>query len=161
MKLSARQDIAAPLAQVTEAMTDFERFERAILRRGGEVTRLDPGAVPGVGSRWQCRLAHRGRSHEIESEITVLEPCRRAVLDSRSGGVSATLTVDLTALAAARTRVVITVEMRPRTVPGRFFLQSLRLARRRINARFSDAVGRYARRIEADAAAQGRRGSAG
>jgi len=154
MKLSARQDIVAPITAVSEALTDFGAFERAILRRGGEVTRTDPGATPAIGSRWHCRISYRGRSHEIDSELTALEPCRRVALHSHSGGVSATLTVDLTALAPGRTRAGIDLELHPRTVPGRFFLQSLRLARRRLDARFRDAIARYARRIEERAAAR-------
>ena len=34
MNLTTREDIDAPIAKVYEAVTDFERFERRLMRRG-------------------------------------------------------------------------------------------------------------------------------
>ena len=41
MKLSTREDIEAPIGTVFDAVTDFDGFERQLLRRGVDVTRDD------------------------------------------------------------------------------------------------------------------------
>ena len=41
MKLASKKDVEAPIAQVWAALTDFETWERAAMRRGVEVARTD------------------------------------------------------------------------------------------------------------------------
>ena len=161
MKLFTRQDIAAPIEAVHAAITDFDTIERAILRRGGSVTREDPPDGPGAGSLWQCRITYRGRERRIETRLAALDPHERVEVRSAVAGIDAFLQLDLARLSPRRTRVRASLELRPTTVPGRLYLQSLRLAKGRIEARFRDQAAKLAKRIGAGGGAdRGRRGQA-
>ena len=70
MEFTSRDDIDVPIDQAFEMLTDFEQFERAALRRGAEVTRLDDLARPGVGARWQASFSFRGKPREMTIAIT-------------------------------------------------------------------------------------------
>ena len=61
MKFSTTEDIAAPAEAVFDAFCDFASFERAAMRRGAEVQRLDHMAVPGVGMAWHAPFDMRGQ----------------------------------------------------------------------------------------------------
>ena len=52
MKLSGRTDIQAPVEFVFDAISDFDFWERAALRRGAEVTRTDKLRQPAPGMSW-------------------------------------------------------------------------------------------------------------
>ncbi len=39
MKFSSKEDIEIPIEQTFDMLNDFEGFERAVLRRGGQVRR--------------------------------------------------------------------------------------------------------------------------
>ena len=65
MKLSTRQDIEAPLADVYAAFADVEGWERAALRRGAEVTRRDNLRGLAVGMGWLAAFIYRGKARKI------------------------------------------------------------------------------------------------
>ena len=56
--------------------------------------------------------------------------------------------IDLMALAARRTRLNITVDLQPRTIGARLILQSMRLAKARLNRRFAERVAQFCTEIE-------------
>ena len=61
MKLSGRTDVQAPVEFVFDAISDFDFWERAALRRGAEVTRTDKLRQPAPGMSWMIRFGWRGR----------------------------------------------------------------------------------------------------
>lgn len=148
MKLTAREDIAAPMEHVFEAVTDIAALERAALRRGIDVVRVDGGGPPGVGSAWDLRFDYRGARRRARTEITGWNPGEQVLFMAEGEGVRAMGEIDLTALAKARTRLVVGLDLRPETLRARLLLQSFRLARTALLARFRDRVAEYARKIE-------------
>lgn len=149
MKLSAREDIAAPMAHVFEAVTDIAALERAALRRGIDVVRVDGGGgPPGVGAAWDLGFDYRGARRRARTEITGWNPGEQVLFVAEGEGVRAMGEIDLTALAKARTRLVVGLDLRPETLRARLLLQSFRLARTALLARFRDRVAEYARKIE-------------
>ena len=54
MKFSTNEDVEAPIDAVFEMLCDFESFERAAMRRGAEVQRVDQLVAPGVGMIWDA-----------------------------------------------------------------------------------------------------------
>ena len=52
MKLEAKHDVEAPAAFVFAQLADFEGWERAAMRRGADVTRLDTLRTVGPGMTW-------------------------------------------------------------------------------------------------------------
>lgn len=144
MKFSTREDIEAPVAEVFARVVDFDHFERQILRRGAQVSRLDDLAASGVGMTWKTRVPVRGRQREIVSEITELSEPTRMVIASQSAGVDSTFLVELLALSRTRTRLRVTLDLRPTNFSARLFVQSLKLAKASLNRRFAERVATFA-----------------
>ncbi|MDJ1006450.1 MAG: SRPBCC family protein [Paracoccaceae bacterium] len=151
MKLSAREDIAAPIDVVFAAITDFAALERQALRRGFDVTRLDSDALPGLGARWEVGFDYRGHRRSTLTEITGWTPDQGVVFATVGEGLRGTGEVDLIRLAKARTRLHMGVDIRPETFRARLLLQSLKLAKPGLSRRFKEKIAALARQIEARA----------
>lgn len=147
MKFSTREDIDVPLSAVYRHVTDFDALERLLTRRGVAIERdaSRPMGVP--GARWMASFAYKGRSHNVESELVALDPEQGYAVESRSGGVVSLTVVDLVALSPKRTRLLVSLELTPTTLSSRLMIQSLRLAKGRLNRRFKSRVGDYANGI--------------
>lgn len=149
MRLATKQDIEAPIADVYRILTDFDAWERAVMRRGTEVSRIDKLQTSGPGMRWASRITYRGTHRDIEIELLQME--HPSLL--RFAGVSTAMeglgSVELMELSAKRTRMHVAFDVTPRTMAARILLQSMRLARARINRTFSQRVARFAAEIEA------------
>lgn len=151
MKLTTRQDIEAPLAQVWQTVADFEAWERAAMRRGVEVERTDALRAPAAGMGWKARFRYRGKERRIEINLTRLEAPHHLDMKVGSPVVEGDVVVELIEMAARRTRMHISTELRPLSLGARLFLQSLRLARARIDRKFNSRAAQLAREIEARA----------
>lgn len=148
MQFTAREDIAAPLGHVFARVTDFAAFERAALRRGAEVRRLDSRTTSGAGMAWHARFSLRGRQREIETELTGYDPPNGIAVEMRSPALEGALMVDLVALSRERTRLTVSLTVKPRTLAARLMLQSLKLARGNIARRFRGRIAHFAQEIE-------------
>lgn len=148
MKFSAREDIAASIDDVFCAVTDVDAFERAALRRGLDVTRLDGDGPPGEGACWDVGFDLRGQRRQAQTTITGWDPEQGVTFFAASDGLRADGLVDLTPLAKARTRLLVSVDLRPETFRARLLLQSLKLARSNLEHRFKSKIAGFARQIE-------------
>ena len=148
MKLSSREDIDAPVEKVFEAVTDFDRFERQLLRRGFDITRDESCAPTEVGAKWQAQIPWRGRTHDVATELVSFDKNSGFAFESQSGGVICLGVVDLVALSKARTRLFVSLDMRPTTLSSRLFIQSLKLAKGTLSRRFKTRVADWAARID-------------
>lgn len=137
MKLSAKEDIEAPIGFVTSVLTDFEMWERAAMRRGADVERLDTLRKPGAGMEWKIAFDYRGKKRKIELKLLTLTPDQRLVFDCMGAPAEAILSIDMAEMGPRRTRVVVNLEIKPRTLAARLFLQSLRLAKAKVTRRFA------------------------
>ncbi|KGB81152.1 MAG: SRPBCC family protein [Confluentimicrobium sp.] len=148
MKFSTREDIAAPVAEVFAAVSDFESFERAALRRGAEVSRTDRLSAPGPGMAWDCAFAFRGKGRRLSAELQQYDAPESMVVLWSSSGLVGTLVLDLVQLSPRQTRMMLQLELKPRTIPARLFVQSLRLAKASLTKRFKRGVRRFARDLD-------------
>lgn len=148
MKLSGRTDIGAPVAFVFAALSDFEAWERAAMRRGADVHRTDKLRASGPGMTWQARFAWRGRERQLQVRLTKLQPTVNLALDFDGPSVEGTLNIELVELSAKRTRMMMQVELKPRTLSARLFIQSMKLAKRRVNRRYDARLQSIALDIE-------------
>ena len=148
MKLSNRQDIEAPIESVYAAASDFAAIERMMAKRGVLVEPDPVSPTSGPGKRWTARAAWRGREHVIRSELVSVDPGQGYAIESISGGVVCMTVVDLVALSRTRTRLLVSMELRPTTLSARLLLQSLRLAKGRLAGRLKMRMGEFAQRME-------------
>lgn len=148
MKLSSRQDIEAPAAFVFDALNDFQAWERAALRRGADVARTDKMKAIAPGLSWLIKFAYRGKDRQLALRLTQLEHPSMMGFFGSGASLDGQADIDLMALAARRTRMSVSVDVRPRTIGARLVLQSLRLAKTRINRRFAERVALFCTEIE-------------
>ena len=147
MRFSAKQDIEAPLDFVYKTMTDFEAWERSAMRRGAEVERTDRLTHIGPGMTWLARFSYRGKVRVFDLRLVMIEP-QALAFTAQSQMVECAAKLDLMEMSSRRTRVHVVVEVSPRTLAARLFLQSLRLARARIDRKFEQRVAQLAANIE-------------
>lgn len=143
MKLSTREDIEAPIDAVYAAVTDFDAFERGLMKRGIDVVRESEAPV-GVGTVWHATPSYRGRPYEVTATLMALEPGQGFTIESHASGLICLAVVDLVALSKSRTRMFAALDLRPTTMSSRVMLHSLKLAKGGLTRRFKERVSGFA-----------------
>lgn len=144
MRIALKQDVALPADATFAGATDFARLERAAARRGVRVTRTDGLATPGPGMSWNLAFRLRGRDRLVHTTLTGIGPPRRAVFAGRSDHLDVGLVISVIALSRDRSRLVVEIDIRPRTLRARVMVQSARMARSRVEARLSAQMRKFA-----------------
>lgn len=148
MKLTAKEDIEAPIGFVNSVLTDFETWERAAMRRGADVERLDRLRQPGPGMKWRVGADYRGKKRVIEIEILKLLPEQNLSFNFSAKPAEGILSIDVAEMGPRRTRLVVNMEIKPRTLAARLFLQSLKLAKAKVTRRFALRLSQVGADIE-------------
>lgn len=148
MKFSTKVDIEAPIDDVFAALTDFDGFERAALRRGADVVRMGQPRPNGVDQVWRVTFAYRGKLRQLTARLVALDRPNVLRFQGTAKSLDGQMLVDLVALSRRQTRVTVTLDIAPKTLPARIFVQSLVFARSRINERFAKRVRTFAQQIE-------------
>ena len=148
MKFSTKVDIEAPIDDVFAALTDFDGFERAALRRGADVVRMGQPRPNGVDQVWRVTFAYRGKLRQLTARLVALDRPNALRFQGTAKSLDGQMLVDLVALSRRQTRVTVTLDIAPKTLPARIFVQSLVFARSRINERFAKRVRTFAQQIE-------------
>lgn len=148
MKFETREDIEMPLEALFARISDFEGYERAAMRRGAEVVRVDNLRAPGEGMRWKAAFDMRGKRRDVEVVLSEYDVPNAMTFDAESQGLDVKMLVELVALSRARTRLSIAITLAPKTLSARLLVQSLKLARGNIAKRFKLRVADFAKDVE-------------
>ncbi|MAM62163.1 SRPBCC family protein [Maritimibacter sp. UBA3975] len=148
MKLTTREDIAAPIEAVFANVADFGWFERAAMRRGAEVVRTDSLETPGAGMSWHGEFQYRGRERKADVDLIEYDPPNALTFLMRAAGLEVEMAVDLVAMSRTRTRMNVTLEATPRTIPARLMIQSAKLAKTNIQNRYRRRIAEYCAELE-------------
>lgn len=149
MKFSAKHDIEAPSAYVFAALSDFDGWERVAMRRGADVARTDKLKTGTPGMAWHINFTFRGRKRQVDLKLITLTPNSKLEFAAVSPAISASLMIDIVEMSARRSRLHITTDIAPLTLSAKLFIQSLRLARARMDRKFAKRVANIASDIEA------------
>lgn len=148
MKFSAKHDIEAPSAYVFSILSDFEGWERAAMRRGADVARTDNLPSNTAGNAWHASFMFRGRKRQIDLMLAGIKPNTNLEFAAKSAAIDATLIIDVVEMSAKRSRLHVSAEIMPLTLSAKLFIQSLRLARARMDRKFAARVAAAALDIE-------------
>ena len=143
MKFTTRDDIEAPIEFVFGQLTDFPGLERAAMRRGAEVLRTDSLTRPGTGMTWHASFGFRGRTREVDLELTGMTPPDGLEMAFGSANLDGRMAVDLVALSRSRTRVTMSFELASKSLSGKLLLQSLKMARKTLTNRINERMSSY------------------
>ncbi len=150
MQFKAREDIEAPIEDVFRAVTNFEGWERAVMRRGAEVSRTDNLEQPDKGMTWAVEFSFRNWQRKADLELLNYDAPNKVRVAGKSGGVKTDFDVELVALSRERTRMDVSAELKPTSVSARLLVQPLKLARSKLSNRFRQRIADFAGAIEAD-----------
>ena len=148
MKLSTREDIEAPLSFVYNSFADTESWDRAAMRRGAEVTRTDRVLGFGPGMAWNVGFSWRGKMRRMSIKLAAVDAPNSLTYQAFGASVDAEVKLEFLELSARRTRITVGVEVKPRNLAARVFLQSLKLARGRIDRKFDARIGALCNDVE-------------
>lgn len=148
MKFSTKEDIDAPIDAVFDMLCEFDQFERAAMRRGAEVQRVDQLAEPGAGMQWEAAFDMRGKRRALQVEMDRFDRPTEMKLNTRSQGLTGDMSFDLVALSRSRTRIMVALDLKPQNLSARLLVQSLKLAKNALTKKFKKRVGDYAKDME-------------
>ncbi len=140
MKFSTRQDTAHGAAALFGAVCDLSRIERAMLRRGAELRRLDPERPLGEGSSWEVGFDWRGHPRKLTLAVATLDPPERLVFAGRLEQFDVTIAMTVVALSPRKSRLICEVDVSPRGMKARLMLQTARLGKAQLDRRFAERV---------------------
>jgi len=143
MKFSTREDAQAPAEYVFDALSDFERFERLLLQRGTDVQRLDTLSDKAPGMQWNVGFRFRGRGRKAHIILNDYVAPQKMRLSSVTGGLEVEMTIEADPLPRDRTRVKIGLDLKPKTLSARLLVQSMKLAKTKMDDRFKNSIAQY------------------
>ena len=148
MKLVAKYDLEAPASFVFGQLVDFDGWERAAMRRGADVMRSDKLRVIGPGAAWDAKFRYRGKDRDVTIRLDAMTPQTALGLTGISKIADGVMTMDVLDLGTTRTRLDVRLEIKPKTIAARIYVQSLRLARSRVERSFAQRVAQFTAEIE-------------
>ena len=148
MKFSTKEDLEIPIDDVFQMLSDFDGFERAILRHGADVSRTDDMSSVGVGMTWKARATVRGKKREFNVELVEYDRPNQMLFDVTTKNMAATFLVELVAMSRTRARMRIELDVRPQTLSARLLMQSAKLARNTLNRRYKTRIAHFASDLE-------------
>ncbi|MGL4238543.1 hypothetical protein [Tabrizicola sp.] len=148
MKLTAKTDLEVPAAFVFASLIDHVSWEREAVRNGVEVERPEGSPQTGVGAAWRIRAHFRGRSRKILIKIEDLQPDQRLGFAVDSPSAEGTISLEVMVLSPRRSRLRSDVEIKPKTLAARLFINTMRLAKGRVVSRFESRLGKLGARIK-------------
>ena len=148
MKLTAKTDLEVPAAAVFAALIDTPTWEREAIRNGVEVERPPGTPDTGVGAEWRIRGHFRGKARKLTVRITEMTPDQRVSMGLDSPSVDGVVQVEVMVLSPRRSRLRADLEIKPKTLAARLFVNTMRLAKGRVQARFERGLGNLGARIK-------------
>ncbi|WP_166416826.1 SRPBCC family protein [Cochlodiniinecator piscidefendens] len=148
MKFSTREDIQAPIHEVFAAVSDFQAFERLALRRGATVHPRTSLVQANALKGWDLGFKFRSKDRQVAAELVRNEAPNGLDIITISTGLRGEVNVELLALAANRTRLSVTTELKPTSIGGRLTVQSLKLVKSNLTRRYKKRIAEFADEIE-------------
>lgn len=148
MKLTAKTDLEVPASAVFAGLVDHPSWEREAIRNGVEIER-PPGTPPsGVGAAWRVRGQFRGKTRKVLVTITEMTQDQKLVLSIDGPSVEGTCRMEVMVLSPRRSRLRVDLEFKPKTLAARLFINTMRLGKGRVQARFENRLGQMGARIK-------------
>jgi hypothetical protein len=147
MKLTGKVDLEAPIAHVYAQFADHPAWEREARQRGIEVERPEGMPATGVGAGWRLWVPFRGGVRRVLLTMAEMTPHHRIAMTLDGQTIEGEMVLELLALSPTSTRLRLVVDVSPKTLAARLFLNTLRLAKGRVQARLDERLAGFGARI--------------
>lgn len=148
MKLTAKTDLEVPAAFVFATLTDNASWEREAIRNGVEVERPPGSPERGIGAAWRMRGQFRGKARKALIRIEDMAQDQRIDMSIDSPSIEGTARIEVMVLSPRRSRLRVDLEIKPKTLAARLFINTMRLAKGRVQGRFEKGLGQLGARIK-------------
>ena len=106
--------------------------------------RVDDCPEVGQGMAWEIDFKFRGRARKLRCLVTEVQGPERLCLSNESGGLTGDVAISVLTLAPQRSRVLVSVEMKPKNLSARLLLQSMRFAKGSLDRKFKSRLHDWA-----------------
>ncbi|UXU74465.1 MULTISPECIES: SRPBCC family protein [unclassified Paracoccus (in: a-proteobacteria)] len=147
MKFSTRQDTDLSAEQLFQAISSMDAIERLLTQRGASVRRLADGNSRGLGRRWQIGFDWRGKARDITVEVTEVTVPQTVVMRGQSEQFDVTIRMTVIGLGSGKSRLIFETELLPRNMKARLLLQTAKLGKPKLDARFAERIAGFVNRL--------------
>lgn len=140
MKLTAKTDLDAPAGFVYACLAVHAAWERDAAQRGIEIERPVDMPLSGLGAGWLVKVPFRGQPVAILLRLEQQVPPERLGFAMQSKAIEGDFVLNVIELSPRRTRLQLVMEVKARTIAARLLLNTLTLARGRVQARVEKRV---------------------
>jgi len=148
MKLTGKTDIEAPISFVYATLNDHANWEAEARLRGIEFERPADMPLTGPGAGWRIKLPYCGKIRPVLVRLDTMTKDKRLHFTLEGTSLDGALGVELSALSPKRTRLRLILEIKPKTLTARLFLNTLRLAKGRVTARLEQRLAQVGARLQ-------------
>lgn len=148
MELSYKSTINVPQKFAFARATDFEKFE---LEGFGKLSRFEPVSdicAPEIGTRWRTSSEFQGRPRRFSLEILALEPHEALVLGNKSEKYDIEAHFGFAEIGPEETGFTFNLAAKAQSITARLILQTIQLARGRIEKSMQSDFQTMAQRME-------------
>ena len=141
MKFSTRIDKEVTAEQMFDAMADFDRIERMLMRRGVSVKRVDN--ISAGPRAWDLFFDWRGQRRELRLVLIQFDRPERLALTGQSTPFDLRIDLSVVALATRRSRLIFEIEVKPRNMRARLALQTAKLGKTHLDRKIAKKVSAF------------------
>lgn len=150
MKFVNHTEVRRSAEAVFTYISKLDALEERARAGGVKVMRLSGDGALTPGTEWEVEGRFAGADRKVEIRLERVKVPSSLIFKNKTGGTEVDFEVQVLPQAANRTRLRTITDMKARSLSARLILQSMRLIRPRINGRIDSALGKLAKRIEAE-----------
>lgn len=149
MKFSTRIDVDEPAAVLFDQIGNTERLEGVLIERGATITRMDPARESATALGWLIGFDWRGRRRNLRLKVTRFDRPELIVMTGQGDSFDVEIRMSVVALSKSRSRLTFETDVRPRNMRARLMLQTAKLAKPQLDAKFARRVGDFLDQLRA------------
>ena len=138
MKFSTRIDKEVTAERMFDALADFDRIERILMRRGVSLNRVDN--ISAGARAWDLAFDWRGQRRELRLVLVQFDRPERLALTGQSTPFDLRIDLSVVSLALQRSRLIFEIEVKPRNMRARLALQTAKLGKAQIDRKIAKKV---------------------
>lgn len=150
MIFETREELDVPRDFAFSRFADFTRYEDAARSYGADIRRVNGFARIAEGVSWRGSVVVRGKTRGVEATVTRLQRPEHARMDTSVGGMAVGVDLFFEEIGPDRTLVRVCAQLKATTLAARLILQTVKLARKKIQDKIDSRVVALANQYEAE-----------
>ncbi len=150
MKFDYKTTINVPVEYAFARLTDFDKFEKEGFGNISKFTPVGDISAPNIGAKWKVRSEFQGRQRSYALQLRKLVANETVVLGNGSDKFDVEACFGLSKMDSTKTNFTFELNASAKTITGRLIMQTMQLARSRIEKKLSADFDAMRDRMEAE-----------